>query len=259
VGSSCSYFVVVCADLPQVLFSTQAAAQHIQQPGLLGCRVQPRQHTGWLCHCRLGAAPQCWSSSCGWLTHIKAAVSPGPTNKACCSNRQLCAARLNAVLMLSVSHIRTTQLWWVSHAARWQHLVHASQNVQRVMCCCVCHRPVAGAHDSWRVAWGSALSPRRCGSPPSTRNVALQQQQQWHGGSPKSVRSAGSDQRGYSSGKGSPQRPRSPGAAGLLDAAAVVAAEMEAEREEASRMSSRLRFAEDKLLQQVWLAWENTG
>lgn len=77
------------------------------------------------------------------------------------------------------------------------------------------------------------------------------QQQQWHGGSPKSVRSAGSAQRGYSSCKGSPQRPRSPGAAGLLDAAAAVAAELEAEREEASRISSRLRFAEDKILQQV--------
>jgi hypothetical protein len=28
---------VICADLLQVLFSTQAAAQHIQEPGLYGC------------------------------------------------------------------------------------------------------------------------------------------------------------------------------------------------------------------------------
>lgn len=67
-------------------------------------------------------------------------------------------------------------------------------------------------------------------------------------------RSTGSAQRGYASSscKGSPQqRPRSPGAAGLLDVAAAVAAELEAEREEASRISCRLRFAEDKILQQV--------
>lgn len=37
----------------------------------------------------------------------------------------------------------------------------------------------------------------------------------------------------------------------MVDAAAAVAAEMETEREEAARMSNRLRFAEDKIMQQV--------
>lgn len=41
----------------------------------------------------------------------------------------------------------------------------------------------------------------------------------------------------------------------MVDAAAAVAAELEAEREEAARMSNRLRFAEDKILQQVRMCW----
>jgi len=103
----------------------------------------------------------------------------------------------------------------------------------------------------------SALAPGRSGSPPRQANIALQQQQQqqWLEGSPCGSRSGrpGSGRRGYasSSSAGSPQRPVSPGAAGLLDAAAVVAAELQAEQVEAERMNSRLRFAEDKLLQQV--------
>ena len=36
-----------------------------------------------------------------------------------------------------------------------------------------------------------------------------------------------------------------------MDAAAAVASELEAERMESERISSRLRFAEDKILQQV--------
>lgn len=93
-----------------------------------------------------------------------------------------------------------------------------------------------------------------------------QQQQHWYDGSPKSVRSApagnssGSSARrgGYSitNSNISPQqqqgrRPCSPGAAGLVDAAAAVAAELEAERQQAARISTRLRFAEDRLMQQV--------
>jgi hypothetical protein len=47
------------------------------------------------------------------------------------------------------------------------------------------------------------------------------------------------------------QRPSSPGAAGLLDAAVVLAAELEGDKVDAAVLKSRMRFAEDKLLQQV--------
>jgi hypothetical protein len=122
-----------------------------------------------------------------------------------------------------------------------------------LLSCPVSCRAHDGLHNSWRV--GPAASPNRSGSPASPHTLALQQQH-WQDGSPRSVRTAGSFRRGYSNSAGnSPQhqqqRPRSPGAAGLVDAAAAVAAELEAEREEAARMSNRLRFAEDKILQQV--------
>lgn len=47
------------------------------------------------------------------------------------------------------------------------------------------------------------------------------------------------------------QRPGSPGAAGLLNAAAALAAELEGDKVDAALLESRMRFAEDKLLQQV--------
>jgi hypothetical protein len=47
------------------------------------------------------------------------------------------------------------------------------------------------------------------------------------------------------------QRPSSPGAAGLLHAAVALAAELEGDKVDAALLESRMRFAEDKLLQQV--------
>jgi hypothetical protein len=39
----------------------------------------------------------------------------------------------------------------------------------------------------------------------------------------------------------------------LGDAAAMLAAEIEAERDDAASIATRLRYAEEKILQQVWL------
>jgi hypothetical protein len=47
------------------------------------------------------------------------------------------------------------------------------------------------------------------------------------------------------------RRPGSPAAAGLLDAAVALAAEVESGQSNAAVLDSRLRFAEEKLLAQV--------
>lgn len=105
-----------------------------------------------------------------------------------------------------------------------------------------------------------SLSPLQDGSSPPTRVAALlQQQQQWLVESTRTgSRAAAAISRSRRGGGGgascsssSPQRPHSPGAAVLMDAAAAVAAELEAERGQAEQLNSRLRFAEDKILQQV--------
>jgi hypothetical protein len=44
-----------------------------------------------------------------------------------------------------------------------------------------------------------------------------------------------------------------------MDAAAAVAAELDAEREQAARINNRLRFAEDKILQQVCVCGPGGG
>lgn len=118
-----------------------------------------------------------------------------------------------------------------------------------------------------------AISPIRCGSPPRRGYLPDQQQQQQQVSSPNSRgrgykaahaayaspdhiaahRGAGHvvAEAGPPLGYAVQQRPTSPGAAGLLNAAAVLAAEVEAGRGDAAVLESRLRYAEDKLLQQV--------
>lgn len=121
------------------------------------------------------------------------------------------------------------------------------------------------------------LSPLRCGSPPRQGYLPSSQQQQFNSPNSRSRRYSRPVQASYPSSEGqqvSPtkgrgqvvpieagiaggcgvqqqQRSASPGAAGLLNAAAVLAAEVEAGRGDAAVLDSRLRFAEDKLLQQV--------
>ncbi|WIA28396.1 hypothetical protein OEZ86_010942 [Tetradesmus obliquus] len=111
----------------------------------------------------------------------------------------------------------------------------------------------------------SALSPIRC-NPPRQGKFPGELQQQWpaadadggcrrYGGKARSpgdaaaACSAGPASCGSPGGRGV-QRPGSPGAVGLLNAAAALAAELEGDKVDAALLESRMRFAEDKLLQQ---------
>lgn len=117
----------------------------------------------------------------------------------------------------------------------------------------------------------SAVSPTRCGSPPRRGHMPGQEQVQYLGtpgslrGSIKAVyppsavsvdaqvvssQQSGSEAAWHSCYRVQ-QRPSSPAAAGLLDAAAALAAEVEADRGDTAMLENRLRYAEDKLLQQV--------
>lgn len=113
------------------------------------------------------------------------------------------------------------------------------------------------------------LSPIRCGSPPRQGYLPGQEQQQPSFNPSSRGRGNAGAQAAYPLSDGEQieahssgnqmvvpgrrlrQRPTSPAAAGLLDAAAALAAEVEAGRGDAALLEGRMRYAEDKLLQQV--------